>query len=361
MNALAVIETLTPAIFSQEGGIDSMLSKLEADVRAVPTDISTPKGRKEVASIAFKVARSKTAFDEMGKELAADWKKQAKAVDQERARVWDRLEALQAEVRAPLTEWEEAEALRIADHEASIREMVDLATFDDDAPASAAVVAALSVLEALPARDWQEFKQKAAAARSETFAKLQGLKDAALQREAAAAERARQEAERVAKEQQERDERIAAEAAAQATREAEARADAERQRVARETAAAAEKAAAEQRAAEAEKAAAVARAEKAERDAVEAAERAERARLAAAEQAEKDRLAAIETERGRVADAQAAEDAETARREADKAHRKQFNSEALAALIAAGMSEADGIKAITEIARGNVPHVKISY
>lgn len=361
MNALVVIETLTPAIFSKEGGIDAMLTKLEADVRAVRTDISTPKGRKEIASLAFKVARSKTAFDDMGKELAADWKKQAKAVDQERARVWDRLEALQAEVRAPLTEWEEAEALRIADHEASIRELAELATFDDDAPTSAAVIAALSALEALPARDWQEFKHKAATARSETFAKLQGLKEAALSREAAAAKLAQQEAERLAQEQQERDNRIAAEAAAGATRVAEARAEEERQRVARETAEAAEQAAAAQRAVEDERAAAIERAEKAEQEAAAAAVQAIKDAEAAAAKAESDRVAAVNAERQRVADAQAAEVAETERREANKAHRKQFNSEALAALIAAGLSKADGVKAITAIVLGQVPHIKISY
>lgn len=361
MNALSVIETLTPAIFSQEGGIDAMLTKLEADVRAVQTDISTPKGRKEVASLAFKVARSKTAFDDMGKDLVADLKKQTGAIDAERKKVRDRLDALKEEVRRPLDEYEAAEELRIAGHQAAIRDMQALAGFIDENPPSEAVIRALTVLDALPGRDWQEFKQKAATARSETFAKLQGLKDVALQREAEAFEAACREAERLAQEQRERDERIAAEAAAEATRIAEARAEADRQRVERETAEAVEQAAAAQRAVESERAAANARAEKAESDAIEAAARAERDRVAAAEQAEADRVAAVEAERQRVADAQAAEVAETQRREADREHRKAINSEALAAFIAAGLGEADGVKAITAIVRGAVPHISIRY
>lgn len=373
MNALVTIDsTLTPAIFAQEGGIDAMLASLEAEVRAVATDISTPAGRKAVASLAFKVARSKTAFDEMGKGLAAEWKLKTKAIDTERARVWDRLEALQAEVRKPLDEYKAAEDKRIADHQAAIQDIIDLGAFAADMPASADVIAAICALEALPDRDWQEFKQKAATARTETFAKLQALKDASLAREAEVAELERQRVERLAREQRERDERIAAEAAERATREAEERAAAEARRIADETAERGRRAAQEQAdalaAAERAQKAASDAAAKAEQDrlaALAAAEEAERRmaeeRAAAAAKAEADRAAAIEAERQRVADEAAAAEAETARREADKAHKKAINNEAKAALIAAGLSEMDAIKAISAIAKGDVPNVKISY
>jgi hypothetical protein len=374
MNALVTIgtETLTPAVFSTEGGIDALLAKIEAEVRAVATDISTPAGRKAVASLAFKVARSKTAFDAMGKDLASEWKLKAKAIDTERARVWDRLEELQAEVRKPLDEYETAEATRIADHQAALQAVIDLGTFAADMPASAEVITAIQALEGLPDRDWQELKQKAATARSETFAKLQALKSASLAREAEVAELERLRAEQAVREQQERDARIAAEAAAAATQEAERRAAAEAARIAEEVAAR-ELQAARERAetianaqrAEREAAEALAKSESdrvaAETAAREAEARAERDRIAAAEQAEADRLAAIDAERQRVADEAAAEAAAAAKREADKEHKKAINNEAKAALIAAGLSEMDSIKAVTAIAKGDVPNVKISY
>lgn len=363
MNALVTLDTgaLTPAIFAKDGGIDAMLASIETEVRAIPTDISTPAGRKAVASLAHKVARSKTAFDAMGKDLAAEWKLKAKAIDTERSRVWDRLEALQAEVRKPLDEYEAAEAKRIADHQTAIQAIIDLGTFNADMPASADVIAALTALEALPDRDWQEFKQKAATARSETFAKLQALKSAAIAREEQAAELVRLRAEQAEREQRERDERIAAEAAAKATREADERAAAEARRIADE-------AAERERRAEQEQADALAAADKARRDAEEATAKAERDRLAAikaaeeaAAKAEQDRLAAIDAERQRVADEAAAEATATAKREADKAHKKAISNEAKAALVAAGLSEMDAIKAVTAIARGEVPHTRISY
>jgi hypothetical protein len=354
MNALVIIETLSPAIFSEAGGIDAMLEKLEADVRAIATDISTPAGRKAVASLAHKVARSKTAFDGMGKDLAAEWKVKAKAIDTERARVWDRLEALQAEVRKPLDEYEAAEAKRIADHQNSLQAIIDLGTFGSDLPASAEIISSLMALETLPDRDWQEFKQKAATARSETFAKLQALKEAALAREAESAELERLRAEQSARERQEREDRIAAEAAARATREAEERAAAEARRVADATAEA-------QRKADQDRADAIALAEKTQRDAEAAAAKAESDRIAAAGRAEAERVAAVEAERRRVAEAEAAALAEAEARERNKAHKKAVNNDAKAALIAAGLSEADSIKAITAIALGQVPNVKISY
>lgn len=47
-------------------------------------------------------------------ELVADRKKELKAIDAEGARIWDELEALQKEVRQPLTEWENRDKERIA-------------------------------------------------------------------------------------------------------------------------------------------------------------------------------------------------------------------------------------------------------
>lgn len=354
MNALVVIDTLTPAVFSDPGGIEAIISKLEADVRAIDTDISTPAGRAAIKSLAHKVARSKTALDDMGKALVADLKKQTGIVDADRRMVRDRLDALKEEVRKPLTDWENAEADRVASHQNAIQAIVDLAVFAAERPSAAGVSARLTELEALPARDWQEFAKPAATARADAFSKLTVMKASAVKFEAEQAELARLRAEQVAREQKERDERIAAEAAEQARLAAEAKA-------AREAQEAADRAEAERRKIERERAEAVARAEKAERDKKEAAAKAERDRKAAEAKAEADRVAAVDAERRRIAAESAAAEAEAARRERDKQHRKKINSEALAAMTAAGLTDADGIKAITAIARGDVPHIKISY
>ena len=56
-----------------------------------------------------------------------------------------------------------------------------------------------------------------------------------------------------------------------------------------------------------------------------------------------------------------AEEAETVRRMADKAHRAKVNNEAMAGLVAAGLDDKAARAAVIAIARGAVPHVHISY
>ena len=58
---------------------------------------------------------------------------------------------------------------------------------------------------------------------------------------------------------------------------------------------------------------------------------------------------------------QAAEAAENTRREANKRHRTKINNAARDALVAAGLTAEQATVAVTAIAAGNVPNVKISY
>lgn len=354
MNALVVIETLTPAVFSEPGGIDALLSKLETDVRSVATDVSTKSGREAVASLAYKISRSKTALDAMGKKLGEDHHKAWKSVCGERARIEARLDALRDEVRKPLDDYEAAEDARIAAHQNAIQAIIDLGFFICEPPPSTQVISALISLEALPAREWQEFKQRADSARSETFAKLIALKESALKREAEIAELERLRAEQVARERQEHEARIAAEAAARATREAEAKAALEAQEVARV-------AAAERLRIDTAKVEAVAAQRRAERDAAKAIQEAADERRRLLDASECNRLIAIETERKRVADIAATVAAETRRRESDQAHRKEINSAALAAFVAAGLTVEQGVIAITAIVKRTIPHIRIEY
>lgn len=353
MNALVTIETLTPAIVFAPGGVESIISKLEADVRAFATDISTDAGRKAVASLAYKVARSKTALDEMGKDLVADLKAQTGKIDAERRIIRDRLDALRDEVRKPLDDFENAEKDRVAGHEAALAAILAAGQVDQDSgPAS--INSRLGAVRDLSQRDWQEFAARATATTDTVRKALDAALAQAMRREAEAAELARLRAEAAAREQVERDARIAAEAAERARAAAEAKAK-------REAEEAAAKAEADRKRVEKDRADAIARAEKAEADKKAAAAKAARDAKDAAEAAERNRLASIEAERKRVADAAAKEAAEKARREADKAHRAKFNNEALAVLQSLGLEKETGMAVLAAIARGEVPHVSINY
>lgn len=88
-------------------GADPFIDEVKKKVADFKPDISTESGRKEVASMAYKVANAKNRFDELGKKVNEDAQKQIKAVNAERKRVWEELESIQHNIRKPLTEWEE--------------------------------------------------------------------------------------------------------------------------------------------------------------------------------------------------------------------------------------------------------------
>lgn len=348
-NALEVIQTLTPQVVFQNGGVEDIISKLERDVRAMPVDPTTEKGRKEIKSIAHKVARSKTALDGMGKKVQAEAKARVDRVNAERRTICSRLDALRDEVRRPVDEYEAREKERVEEHQAAIREIENLTRFDAE-PDEVLVAQRIDALSAFADRDWQEFSARGAQAYGGAERNLTAHAIAAKARREAEEEVARQaaiEAEKERERQEEarkaREAEIARKAAEDARLAAERRAQAERDRIERE------------------KREAEDRATRAEQEKVAAAKRAEEARVAAAEKAERDRQAAVAAERKRIEDEKRREQQEAERRANDRAHKAKVNDDALRALTALGLSEDLGKAVITAIVQGKVPHVALTY
>lgn len=350
---LVVFEKLTPMAVFAPGGVQDILDKITREVRSTQTDISTKAGREAVASLAYNVARSKTALDDMGKQLVADWKSKSAAVDAERRTIRDKLDELKDEVRKPLTDWENAEKDRVAGHEIAIDAVLTAGQIPPHA-LLAEIDQRLAGLSQVAQRDWQEFAARAATAVDGARKALENARADIIKRDAERAELERLRAEQIAREQKERDDRIAAEAAERARVEAEAKAKREAEEVAA-------KAEIERKRVEQDKADAIARADRAEADRKAAAARAEQDAREAAEAAERNRLAAIENERKRVAREAEVAAAATAKREADKEHATKINNEVLAALVGKGVDQEVGKAVVAAIARGEIPHTKIAY
>jgi len=115
-----------PALFATEGAIDSILAEIEKRATDFDADVGTAKGRKEIASIAHKVARSKTLIDGEGKKLVADMKAKTKAIDAERKKVRDFCDDLKERVRKPLDDWQAAEDERVAKHREAVEFITNL-------------------------------------------------------------------------------------------------------------------------------------------------------------------------------------------------------------------------------------------
>jgi hypothetical protein len=332
--------------------VEHVLVEIETAARSIVPDITSDKGRRAVASLANKVARSKTFLDELGKQHVADLKRQAGAVDAKRRTIRERLDALKVEVRAPLTEYERAEAARVAAIRLRIAQLQAMPPDLVDDADSAALAAHIQELEAIEiGDDFAELADEARQVQAATLYALGRRLEETLAREQAEAKAEAERRERAERERHEREARIAAEAAERAKREAEA--------------AAALREAEAKAAAEAARRRIQAAADAAERRAREAEEKQKRAEAeakAAAARAEREAAEAAEHERRRIAAEQAREREEAARRAADREHRAGVNRTAADALVAHVALDADQARAVVAaIARGQIPAVNIAY
>lgn len=104
---LVVIEKSNAmTVFKSADQIEDILQKVEREVMSFVPDVTTAKGRKEIASLAYKVAQTKTYLDGLGKDLVAELKEIPKLIDANRKTVRDRLDELKEKARQPLTDYE---------------------------------------------------------------------------------------------------------------------------------------------------------------------------------------------------------------------------------------------------------------
>lgn len=336
---------------------DNVFSELRREAAEIVIDLTTEKGRKAIAAMAFKVARTKTAIDEAGKALNDEARIKINVVDAARRSVREKLDALRDEVRKPLTDWEAAEKARAERIECDLvwlRDAAVVAVFDN----TQSLMDRLGEVRAMAIDD--SFGMSKGIAESARALAVANLESGIARIEKEAADRA--ELDKLRADAAEREEREAA--AAQAKAEADAKA-------------AAEKAAAERAAnAEAERAAQIQRAaDKARADAERAAE-AERNRIAAehaaeiaAERAKAAEIArAAEREAQAKASADAAAEAEAKRAAAlevarvkNRAHRSAIMGEVKTAIMSCGIDEATAKNVVLAIVAGQVPHTVIQF
>lgn len=348
---VSIPEEKALTVFITKEGLDPYLQQIKNEVSGFVADVSTRKGREEIASLAHKISRSKTALDSIGKQLVDKLKEQPKLVDAERKRMRDYLDALKDDVRKPLTEWEELERQRV---ESIKNRIIDIKSKIDEARllVSGDVLPIINAVDEIDIFDesWCEFKDEAAIAKNYTMAELRKIYQEKDKHEKEQAELERLRKEVAIREQQDRERRIAEEAAERAKKEAEEAAKQREIKLRME-------------------------AEKAKRQKLEAEERARNAELKAKEElriaeekAKKEKLEAEERARAAAFEAQAKiliakemANLEQKRREADEANRRNIELEISAALIDAGLSDEQAQLVISAVANGDIPHVKIIY
>jgi chromosome segregation ATPase len=245
-------------IFKDAPKLEAIYSRIEKMALGLVADVTTKEGISQIKTCARQIASVKAKIDDAGKKVKAELNKLPLVIDENRRKFREKMEALQEEIRRPVTEIEERE-----------KEIEDIkATHLAVAMSGSAIIKQqLEKVKAieLTAEKWKESLAKAEKAVAGEISALNLMIGEAEKREEEAREleelrKKKEEADRIISEQ-----KIKEEAERRAKAEAEARAAAEKARLERE------KEEAERRAAEAEKA---------RKEAQERAERAEMERKA---------------------------------------------------------------------------------
>jgi hypothetical protein len=329
----------------------AQLAELEKNNSALVFDYEDKKGNKEARSHVYALRQTKAALEKTRKAAKEESLKYGRLVDSEAKEIEKRIEDMIAVHQTKLDEIEQRETDRInaiklrLETFASVAQNLTAAQYRDY----------IALLEAIAIDDsWQEFVADAAKAKDASMATAKALLAEAEKKEAEQAELERLRREAAEREQRDREAAIAKAAAEKATREAE-------EKAARESAEAEAKAKQEREDAERRELELKLAAENAERRRIEAEKKAADDAKAALAKAEADRIKAIEDEKARVAAEKKAEEDAAAKREANKAHQKKINNEALAAFVQNGLTEEQGKLAISLIASGKVPNIRIVY
>lgn len=228
-------------IFKDAPKLEAIYSRIEKMALGLVADVTTKEGISQIKTCARQIASVKAKIDDAGKKVKAELNKLPLVIDENRRKFREKMEALQEEIRRPVTKIEEREK-EIEDIKA-----MHLAVAMSGSAIIKQQLEKVKAIE-LTADKWKESLDKAEKAVAGEISALNLMLQEAEKREQEAREleelrRKQAEADRIIREQ-----KIKEEAERRAKAEAEARAAAEKARLERE------KAEAERKAAEAEKA-----------------------------------------------------------------------------------------------------------
>lgn len=327
------------AVFTEVGGVQPLLNQIRAHIDAFVPDMTTSRGRKLIAAMAYKVAQSKTLLEDVGKALADEQKAVPKKIDAARKLIKDTLDKWRDEVRKPLSDWEVDESDRVAMHENAVAAIGNYAVMvnGEGQPLNAYELAAnLAAVSGLAITDAEEYADAYVNAKARSIASLK----------TALAARDRHEADRA---------ELASLRAAQAERDAIAEAEREAARLRQ---AALQKIADDAWLADQEKALAERDAETARQKVILDEALAEKLKLGIELAASQAVAKAAAVEAARIE----GEAHEARLKAAGVEHRRTINAAAAAALVAKGfLGRVEAERLVTLIIRDEIDFISINY
>lgn len=348
---IAIVEETPQIVLLDSKKFSEFYEKIKAETDTLVPDITTKKGRDEIRSMASRVVTTKTSIEKARLQLTKQWRDQTASVNAAGKEIEQSLSDLAAEVRAPLTAWEDKQK----EIERQCRETMDFLR-------SAAIVTLGDTVESVRERGSKVFMtdldEDVYGALFDDAQTLKGIAMVALKEALARLEKEEADRAELARLKEQEEQRKADEEAARVAREegrareekARREAEEEEQRK-RDLAEASERAAKEA----AENAKREAEAE-AQRKIDEANAEAERVKREADEQVARIR----KQEEDRAAEA-ARIKAEDEERASNLAHRAKVKTDAKLAIMSCGADEDTARKIVVAIMAGEVPNVTLAF
>ncbi|MFQ6282025.1 flotillin family protein [Yersinia enterocolitica] len=310
-------------------GLEDYLNHIRELAKEVP-DVTTKKGRDRIGSLARSVGVSKKAIENPGRAYLKRLKEAVKPAEEELKRFVDVCDDISKSILKPRVEWD-------AEQERIEAENAYAAMWQEAHEMDASITAERLVKK--------ESDHEMALLMNDAFDRAQADKKA--------------EDERL---QKERDDRIAAEAAAKVKRDADLAAQQEREASARREAEL--KLQAEQ--AERDRVALALKAEQDKKDAIAKAEREKQEAIAAEKLKAQQEAERVQREAQQKEDARLAEEKriadEAAARAANEAHRKTIGAAVVSGLVEhAGLTREQAIATLKALIKNQIPHTNIHY
>ena len=339
-----------------EAYLSQTFEEYSAEVAAEVPRIDSKDGRARIKVLAAEINKKLLESDTPIRDYLRDIKKQPKIIEAMAKANKEKYTELRADISKPLQEAQAGQdvilqmlndvPLKCAAQGITSEEIKELIKHAAECPIDSV---------------WPELKKKFKVAHENALTTARVTLERVEAAEAQAAELAELRRKQEEAEREERERKIREEAEQKAREEAERKAQKEREDIERRAVEAKQREeaakAAEERAKRDAELAEQRRKEQAEQQAIREAQAKKDAEAAAQRQAEE----AAAAERQRIEDEQKEAERQAKQREENKKHRTAINRRNLAVLLAMGISEADGKKVITAIAREELPDIRIKY
>jgi len=170
--AIPIIESV-PDYF-KPGGTQEFIQSVAAYCGSQQLSVDSDEERDKIRSLAYKVTKTKTAMTKIVDDWAREQDAIKKSVKKEAAHLEGELSKIATTTRKPLTDYENYDKERIAEHETALGQIFNACLFVG-APSIESIQQRMAQIRTLEGRNWEEYRDRAAEGVAESIASLKAM------------------------------------------------------------------------------------------------------------------------------------------------------------------------------------------